>query len=122
MPGYLMFMRGVLEGLAPVLADDAVLALVIGDVESEGGHTVRHASPLAEAVWRGAAEPAGYHLCGIAVDEVVASRKLTRVWGTEAGRATPRDRLLVIAPTEAGRRRALAGAALPIDWRWPPPN
>ena len=29
-------------------------------------------------------------------------------------------RFLVLGATEAGRRRALAGADLPIDWAWPP--
>ena len=45
---------------------------------------------------------------------------MTRLWGVEAGRATKTDRILVLGATEAGRRRALAGAALPVDWTWPP--
>ena len=42
------------------------------------------------------------------------------LWGDEAGRATKVDRILVLGATEAGRRRALAGRSLPLDWTWPP--
>jgi hypothetical protein len=45
---------------------------------------------------------------------------MTKLWGDEAGRATQLDRILVVGATELGRRRALAGAALPVDWTWPP--
>jgi len=45
---------------------------------------------------------------------------MTKIWGAEAGRTTKTDRLLVMAPTELGRRRAIAGASLPVDWSWPP--
>jgi hypothetical protein len=75
---------------------------------------------LADEVWRGAARPEGYLLAGVVGDEVAASRKMTKLWGDEAGRATTLDRILVLAPSEAGRRRAIAGAALPVDWSWPP--
>jgi hypothetical protein len=45
---------------------------------------------------------------------------MTKLWGTEAGRATKTDRILVLGATEAGRRRAVAAATTPIDWDWPP--
>jgi hypothetical protein len=70
-------------------------------------------------VYQEAAHPAGYRLAGLVRDEVAASRKMTRLWGAEAGRATKTDRILVLGATEAGRRRALAVASLPIDWTWP---
>ena len=47
-------------------------------------------------------------------------KKMTKLWGDEAGRATKTDRILVLGATEAGRRRALAGAPLDVDWTWPP--
>jgi hypothetical protein len=28
--------------------------------------------------------------------------------------------MLVLATTEAGRRRAVSAASLPVDWTWPP--
>ena len=119
---YVVFLREVLAGLRPALADDAVVALVLGDVEAERGRPAADglAIGLADDAWEGAARPEGYLLAGIVGDEVAPSRKMTKLWGDEAGRATRRDRILVIAPSEAGRRRAVAGAAVPVDWSWPP--
>jgi hypothetical protein len=116
---YLVFMREVLADLRAVLADDAVVVLVIGDVETDRGRPIRGAIGLAERVWERAAEPEGYRLAGIALDDVAAGRKMTKLWGPEAGQATKTDRILVLGATEAGRRRALSGARTPIDWDWP---
>jgi hypothetical protein len=116
---YLAFMRDVLAGLRPILTDDAVVVLVIGDVEFDRGRPIAGAVGLAERVWAAAAAPEGYALAGVALDDVAADRKMTKLWGAEAGRATKTDRILVLGATEAGRRRALAGAATPIDWDWP---
>jgi hypothetical protein len=119
---YVAFLRDVLAGLRPALADDAVVALVLGDVEAERGRSAADglAVGLAAEAWEGAARPEGYLLAGVVGDEVAASRKMTKLWGREAGQATRLDRILVLAPTEGGRRRAIAGAALPVDWSWPP--
>ena len=116
---YLIFMREVLSGLRSALADDAVVALVIGDVELDRGRPSNGGVGLAEAVWEFAAAPEGYRLAGIALDDVVPGRKMTKLWGDEAGQATKLDRILVLATGEAGRRRAVSGASLPIDWTWP---
>ena len=117
---YLAFLRDVLAGLRPLLADDAVVVLVIGDVETDRGRRIKGGVALAERAWEHAAEPEGYRLAGVALDDVAALRKMTKLWGAEAGRATKTDRILVLGATEAGRRRALAGASLDIDWAWPP--
>jgi site-specific DNA-methyltransferase (adenine-specific) len=117
---YLDFMADVLGGLRPALTDDAVVVLVIGDVEYDRGRRLDDGVGLAGAVWEAAAEPAGYALAGVVVDDVAAGRKMTKLWGDEAGRATKTDRILVLGASEAGRRRALAGAHLPVDWDWPP--
>ena len=117
---YLVFLREVLADLRSVIADDAIVVLVIGDVETDRGRPIRGAIGLAERVWERAAEPEGYRLAGVALDDVAAGRKMTKLWGPEAGQATKTDRILVIGATEAGRRRALAGAGTPIDWDWPP--
>jgi hypothetical protein len=116
---YLAFLRDVLAGLRPILTDDAVVVLVIGDVEFDRGRPIAGAVGLAERVWAAAAAPEGYALAGVALDDVAADRKMTKLWGAEAGRATKTDRILVLGATEAGRRRAQAGAATPIDWDWP---
>jgi site-specific DNA-methyltransferase (adenine-specific) len=117
---YLVFMREVLRGLHTALADDAVVALVIGDVELDRGRPANGGVGLAEAVWEAAAAPEGYRLAGIALDDVAPGRKMTKLWGDEAGQATKLDRILILATSEAGRRRAIHGASLPIDWTWPP--
>ncbi len=117
---YLVFLRDVLAGLRPVLTDDAVVVLVIGDVETDRGRAIKGGVGLAEQAWDVAAAPEGYALAGIALDGVSAGRKMTKLWGDEAGRATKMDRILVLGATEAGRRRALAGASLDVDWTWPP--
>ncbi|HSL34595.1 MAG TPA: DNA methyltransferase [Candidatus Limnocylindrales bacterium] len=116
---YLAFLRDVLAGLRPALTDDAVVVLVIGDVETDRGRRIRGGIGLAERVWEEAALPEGYRLAGVALDDVAAVRKMTKLWGDEAGRATKTDRILVLGAAEAGRRRALAGASLDIDWSWP---
>ena len=116
---YLAFMRDVLVGLRPALAEDAIVVLVIGDVELDRGRRIRTGVGLAEQVWAAAAEPEGYRLAGIAIDDVAAHRKMTKLWGDEAGRATKTDQILVLGSGEAGRRRAINGAGLPIDWSWP---
>jgi DNA methylase len=117
---YLAFLRDVLADMRSVLADDAIVVLVIGDVETDRGRPIRGAVGLAERVWESAAEPEGYRLAGIALDDVAAQRKMTKLWGSEAGRATKTDRILVLGATESGRRRALAASGTPIDWDWPP--
>jgi site-specific DNA-methyltransferase (adenine-specific) len=117
---YLAFLADVLRDLRPALTDDAVVVLVIGDVETDRGRRIRGGIGLAERVFEEAAAPAGYRIAGLVRDEVAAQRKMTKLWGAEAGRATKTDRILVLGASEAGRPRALAGASLPVDWTWPP--
>jgi hypothetical protein len=93
---------------------------VIGDVATDRGRTIRNGIGLAEGVWADAAAPEGYRLAGVALDEVHAHRKMTKLWGDEAGRATQLDRILVLGASEAGRRRAISGASMPVSWTWPP--
>ena len=117
---YLAFLSEVLRDLRPALTDDAVVVLVVGDVETDRGRRIRGGIGLAERVFEESAAPAGYRLAGLVKDDVAAHRKMTKLWGDEAGRATKVDRILVLGATESGRRRALAGAGLPVDWTWPP--
>lgn len=113
---YGLFLREVLTSAREVLTDDAVLVLVLGDVATDRGGPLATTTRLAQQVWELAAEPAGYRLAGIVADGVPSGRKLTRMWGVEAGRATSIDRLLILGASEAGRRRALASAVTPVDW------
>jgi DNA methylase len=113
---YGRFLRDVLRGLRPALADDAIVVLVLGDVATDLGRPRREEHTLARYAWEAAAEPEGFLLAGVASDEIDPRHKLTRLWGSEAGRATRVDRLLVLGATELGRRRAIASASVPIEW------
>ena len=117
---YLEFLRTVLHDLRPTLTDDGIAVLVIGDVATDRGRATADGHDLAERVWESAAAPEGYSLAGIADDDIHAHRKMTRLWGREAGRATQVDRILVLGATDAGRRRAVAAARTPVSWDWPP--
>jgi hypothetical protein len=117
---YLAFLREVLGDVRSAMTDDGIAVVVIGDVERDRGKPTSTGLGLAEQVWEAAALPAGFRLAGLVRDEVAANRKMTRLWGDEAGRATKTDRILVLGASEAGRRRALAGTTLPVDWTWPP--
>ncbi len=116
---YIGFLREVLADLRPALTDDGIAVLVIGDVEMDRGKPSTAGLGLAERVWEEAAYPAGFRLAGLVRDDVAANRKMTRLWGVEAGQATKTDVILVLGATEAGRRRALAAADVPVDWTWP---
>jgi hypothetical protein len=116
---YIRFLRPVLADLRAAVTEDAVVALVVGDVATDLGRARRGDHRLATATWDGAAEPEGYRLAGVLTDKIAANRKLTRLWGVERGRATATDRILLLSPTEHGRRRAVASSDLPVDWSWP---
>ena len=117
---YLAFLRDVLAGLRPALTDDAVVVLVIGDVETDRGRHIRGGVGLAERVWEAAAEPEGYRLAGVALDDVAANRKMTKLWGDEAGGATKIDRILVLGGERGRPPPGARRAPLDVDWSWPP--
>ena len=109
-------LRQVLDDLRHILADDTVVVIILGDIDADRGHRLRRPVDLAAATWEAAAAPAGYRLAGVSSDIVDPTRKLTRLWGVRAGSAARTDRLLVVAATELGRRRAIATAGIPVDW------
>ena len=95
--------------------------VVIGDVETDRGKPSKAGLGLAEAcLGGGGATRPGYRLAGLVRDEVAANRKMTRLWGDEAGRATKTDRILVLGANEAGAAGRSPPTSLPIDWTWPP--
>jgi hypothetical protein len=96
LPRYVGFFDDVLEGLRGRLHPEGYLCLMIGDVrEKRSKRTVN----LAEAVWEGAAEPAGWRLVGTLEDRLPQQHKVSRIWGPgRQGRATQIDRIFVLAP------------------------
>jgi site-specific DNA-methyltransferase (adenine-specific) len=89
---YLKFMADVLARLADVVDADALVALVIGDVRR--GETQVN---LAEAVANQVAIPGGWHCNGTIVDRLPTKHKVSRIWKTQAGRATKTDRVLLLS-------------------------
>ena len=88
---YLAFMRDVLAGLRPALADDAIVVLVIGDVELDRGREISNGFGLAEHVWETAAAPEGYALAGIVVDPIAVAPQDDQAMGLR-GRPGDEDR------------------------------
>jgi hypothetical protein len=96
---YLLFMREVLHGLRPVLADDAVVVLVIGDVELDRGRRISSGFGLAAQAWEAAAAPEGYRLAGS------PPTTWRRAEDDEAGATRPVERRRRIGCSCSGRRR-----------------
>lgn len=84
---YLTFMKESLAAVSKVMAPGAVSAWVIGDVDGFN---------LAEAVWEKSAKPLGFRKMAIIADEIDEGKKVTKIWGSERGRATKVDRILVL--------------------------
>jgi len=71
---------------------NGILALVVGDVV-EAGQCV----PLAVRIWEEIEDLVPFELVEISKDDYDESTKTTRIWGNERkGRATPRDRIIVL--------------------------
>jgi site-specific DNA-methyltransferase (adenine-specific) len=94
---YSDFMSRVLVQLSSRLEPDGCMCLVIGDV-AESDKTVK----LAEHVARCASEVGLRHLATL-VDDLPHIHKVSRIWGERKGRATRRDRVLVLGGPEAAR-------------------
>lgn len=89
---YLSFMVSFLKKAARVLRVGGHAALVIGDVVENGQHIC-----LAGRVWEELESLVPFEFVECAVDAYDESTKTTRLWGEgRKGRATPRDRVLVL--------------------------
>ena len=120
LPAYLAFLREVLAGLREVADRRRGRGRSSsGTSSSTGARPSGAASAWPRRSGSRPPSPEGYRVAGVVLDDIAAQRKMTKIWGAEAGRTTKTDRLLVMAPDELGRRRALAGATVPVDWTWP---
>jgi hypothetical protein len=99
---YLSFMVSFLSSAGRVLRKGAVAVLVIGDVVEKGQHV-----PLAERVWAEVQGLVPFEKVRIDRDAYDQTTKTTRVWGEQRkGRATPKDRVIVLRRVSARRKKA----------------
>jgi site-specific DNA-methyltransferase (adenine-specific) len=100
---YRTFMRATLQNLEAVVRPDGFVCLVIGDVRPRDSKQrrrgPREAKPvdLASDVWEAVAKPAGWRLNGVVADHMPTSRKVSRIWKDNPGRATKTDRILILS-------------------------
>jgi len=94
LPRYVEFITSVCQQLATAVSDDGFICLVIGDVR-RGTDSIN----LAQAAWKQAIEPLGWHLHGVIADELPEGRKVSRIWKNNSGRATKVDRILLLSPS-----------------------
>ena len=110
---YLAFLRETLAGMLPALADDAVVVLVIGDVEADRGRRIGDGVGLADAVWEAARQTGGLSTGGDRAGPRRGTPQDDEAVG-RGGRAGHQDRPHPGHGDVArrGRRRALAGAGI----------
>lgn len=109
---YSSFMRRVFTGMARVLSDGGVAAVVIGDVADPGKDPV----PLARKVWEEAGLGTGLELFDFIEDDLPSQKKVSRIWGDTKGRATDKDCVLLLRREGSGRSRSLGHA---VRWEEP---
>ena len=117
---YLKFMKEVLETTLPLLDQDSGFACwVIGDVKELN---------LAKRVWDDVGSKIKildehgvykrYRLLAIVADEINSEEKVTKIWNSEvdkSGKATPVDRILIIAPENSNPK--IIARNQDIDWK-----
>ena len=100
---YLEFMKEVLETTLRVLdKKDGVACWVVGDVKDLN---------LAREIWNEVGSKIeieddkgvryNYKLLGIIEDKIRDEEKVTKIWNSKSGKATPLDRILIIAPSNS---------------------
>lgn len=100
LPRYREFMKQTLAGLDDVVRDNGFVCLVIGDVR-RGDEQLN----LAQDVWQTVAEPAGWQSHGVIADALPVTRKVSRIWKHNPGRATKTDRIVILS--KSGRELEL---------------
>lgn len=104
---YCTFLERTLDASRSLLAPDAVVALVIGDVR-RGDNQLN----LAHAVTEEVAIPNGWRHLGTVTDEFPVDRKVSRIWKSNSGRATKVDRVVLLTRHPSVRLKRLPS----IDW------
>jgi site-specific DNA-methyltransferase (adenine-specific) len=89
-------MHRTLKGVRRVLARTGVAVIVIGDVTVPG----RESIPLARKVWDDVGVSTGLQLLDVIEDSLPTRNKVSRIWGDTKGKATERDRVLLITRSD----------------------
>ncbi len=95
MPLYQDFMREVIASASTRLRSDGFMCLVIGDVRRKEKQL-----NLALEVER-ASVPSHLEVVGTSVDRLPTKHKVSRIWGSNRGRATKIDRVLILKGVDA---------------------
>ena len=111
---YLAFLRDVLADLRPALTDDAVVVLVIGDVETDRGRRITGGIGLAERSGRRRPSRRATGWRAVALDDVAAQPEDDEALGRrgragDEDRPDPRPRRDRDRPAARTRRRGAAG-------------
>jgi site-specific DNA-methyltransferase (adenine-specific) len=104
---YLDFLSRVVSSARARLRDDGYLCLVVGDVRQEKS-SLNLAAEVASVV-----PDSDLTLVGTVVDELPVNHKVSRIWGSNRGRATGTDRMLVFA----GPKAVHPGSVPSISWK-----
>ncbi len=105
LPRYLSFMSQAIERAAEVLLPDGFMCLVIGDVRRK-----ERQLNLAREVELNCVPPS-LEVLGTAIDRLPTQHKVSRIWGSNRGRATKTDRVLIL-----GGPRSKPPALERVNW------
>lgn len=112
---WLSFSDAVVQQLKPMLREDGVAALVIGDVARPGGSVISLAREFLRRVLHGGS----FGYVGCVSDRLQTEMKTTRIWNKTKGKATSVDRIILLANEPPLFRHKPAEVALfgdePID-------
>ena len=106
---YLDFMSEMFRTMVDDLRPDGTFVALIGDVRRSSG-TIN----LAQAVGESAQATGLWKVVEIISDRVPDARKVSRIWGQRRGRATKRERLLILRRAEASNELPPLGR---LSWR-----
>lgn len=98
---YLSFIASFLDTAGRVMKPGGIVALIVGDVKEFGSHL-----KLAERIWEELAGVTSFDKVRIDSDNWDESSKTTRIWGEDKkGRATPKDRVLILRRKARSKKR-----------------
>jgi hypothetical protein len=104
---YCSFLKQTLDASSKLLAPDAIVAMVIGDVR-RGDEQLNLAGEVVNRV----AIPNEWRHLGTITDELPVERKVSRIWKSGSGRATKVDRVVLLT-----KHPSVVLKQLPvIDW------